>query len=368
MAVNLHRDHQRRVQWLRRHLALGLATEATVTHAPDVADGLMYRQALTALDTALSALPERAREVFEAHRIHGEPQADIAARLGVALNTVERDLIAAQDRIAAALRHWRGDKAPRGGTASMPKGRRARLASLLGLGAIGVLGASGGWHGWRYLRSLQAYALQWQAAFSTPRGQRLNQTLPDGSALTLDAQSRAEVAFAARQRGVRLLQGAAFFSVRTDAGRPFVVDAGPVTVTVLGTRFAVDIEPTGTVLVQVEAGRVRVERGGRLLTEALTAGQGLRIPAGDEAVQPTSGPAAPWREGRLHFDGTPLGEAMQRLARYSSQELRADESAASVLVSGNVEIAHAHDWLQALPAALPVRVQRQPGGMLIVRR
>lgn len=360
VAANLQLDRQRRARWLREHLDQGLATQTEATQAPDVADGLMYRQALAALDAALAALPERVREVFTAHRIHGEPQAAIAARLGVALNTVERDLIAAHDHVAAALRRWRGEKATRGGGAGAPKGRRKSLASLLGLGAIGVLGAGGAWRYWR------ERAEAWQAAFATPRGQRLNQPLPDGSTLALDAQTRVEVAFDARRRAVRLWQGAAFFAVATDPGRPFVVEAGGVTVTVLGTRFGVEMEPGDSVLVQVESGRVRVERGGQVLAEALTAGQGLRVPAGEGAARPASGPAAPWREGRLHFDATPLADAVQRLARYTSLDLRADARAASLRVSGSVEIAHAQDWLQALPAALPVRVVRLPGGGVLV--
>jgi RNA polymerase sigma factor (sigma-70 family) len=358
VAANLHLDQHRRTQWLQSHLAQTADTGAGATHAPDVADGVMYRQALAALDAALAALPARARAVFEAHRIHGECQAGISARLGVSLGTVERDLAVAGDRVEAALRRWRGDKA----LPTSAKGRRKSLASLLGLGAVGVLG----WQGWRHW---QAQALQWQAAFATPRGQRLNRALPDGSLLALDADSRAEVAFDARRRAVRLLQGAAFFEVRAEAARPFVVDAGGVTVTVLGTRFGVELDPAGGVLVQVESGRVRVERGGQVLAAALTAGQGLAVPPGAPPARAAGGPAAPWREGRLHFDATPLADAVQRLSRYSRMDLRTDARAAPLRVSGTVEIAQAHDWLQALPAALPVRLVREPdGGILLAGR
>ncbi len=356
VAANLHLDQHRRARWLQSHLAQTVDTGAGAAHVPDVADGLMYRQALAALDAALAALPARARTVFEAHRIHGECQGGIAARLDVSLGTVERDLAVAGDRVEAALRYWRGDKV----VPAAARGRRKSLASLLGLGAVAM---AGGWQGWRYW---QAQALQWQAALATPRGQRLNRALPDGSQLALDADSRAEVAFDARRRAVRLLQGAAFFAVHAEAARPFVVDAGGVTVTVLGTRFSVELDPAGDVLVQVESGRVRVERVGQLLAAALTAGQGLAVPPGGAAARATSGPVAPWRDGRLHFDATPLADAVQRLSRYSRMDLHADARAASLRVSGTVEIAHAHDWLQALPAALPVRLVRESDGSLLL--
>jgi ferric-dicitrate binding protein FerR (iron transport regulator) len=119
----------------------------------------------------------------------------------------------------------------------------------------------------------------------------------------------------------------------------------------------------------VESGRVRVERGGQVLAAALTAGQGLAVPPGAPPARAAGGPAAPWREGRLHFDATPLADAVQRLSRYSRMDLRTDARAAPLRVSGTVEIAQAHDWLQALPAALPVRLVREPdGGILLAGR
>ncbi len=354
-AAHIGLDRQRRAQWLQGHARESAATGATASHAPDVADGLMYRQALATVEAALAALPARAREAFLAHRVHGESQGVIAARLGVSLNTIERDLMAAGDRIESALRRWRGDARPEART----RGRRKSLASLLALAGVGVSGTLG-WHLWR------EHALRWQAAYATQRGRSLERPLPDGSALTLDAQSRIELAYDARRRGARLLEGAAFFAVRHDAARPFVVQARDVTVTVLGTRFGVEIEPGGAVLVQVESGRVRVERGGA--AQEIGAGEGLRIAPG-EAPRATTGPAAPWRHGRLHFDAVPLDEATARLARYARFGLRTDARAARLRISGTVEIAHAADWLQALPGVLPVRVVREgDGGMLVAGR
>lgn len=360
VAANLGQDRQRRAHWLQAHLQQGREAGAGVDHTPDVAEGLMYRQALSALDATLMAMPARVRDVFVAHRIHGEAQADIALRLGVSLNTVERDLMAAHDRVDTALRHWRGE--PRRGLGGPTQGRRKSLASLLGAAAVGVLGLVGGW------RYRQTQALHWAAALSTPQGQRLQQGLPDGSMLTLDAQTRVEMAFDARRRTVRLLRGAAFFAVSTDADRPFTVEVGALSVTVLGTRFGVDIEPAGTVLVQVESGRVRVARAAQVLAAGLTAGQGLRV-APDGRSQAVIGPAAAWRQGRVHFDAVPLGEAVERLARYAKVDLRADPRTAQLRVSGTVEIARWDDWLQALPAVLPVRVVRDSeGGVMLMAR
>ncbi|XAH24696.1 sigma-70 family RNA polymerase sigma factor [Xylophilus sp. GW821-FHT01B05] len=354
VAAHLLLDRYRRASWLQCHTQDSAASGAMASHVPDVADGLMYRQALAAVEAVLAALPQRARGAFVAHRVHGESQDAIAQRFDVSRNTVERDLILAADRIEAALQRWRGD-AP----LVQRRGRRRGLASFLALAGVTV----GGSLLWRHL---SREALRWQASL-VARGSSLSQPLPDGSMLALDVKSRIEFAYDAQRRSARLLAGAAFFDVQHDTARPFVVEAAGVTATVLGTRFGVEIEPRGAVLVQVEAGRVRVERPGTTAV-VLGVGQGLRV-LPDGQVQPANGAAASWRNGVLHFDAVPLGEAVERLARYASFELHTDPRVASLRISGTVETAHLSDWLQSLPAVLRVRVaQEEGGGVRIVAR
>ncbi|MCD4512167.1 sigma-70 family RNA polymerase sigma factor [Brucella pseudogrignonensis] len=69
--------------------------------APPVASpeaGLEARQALHALDDALSQLSPRCREIFILRRIEGLSNAEIADRYGISVNGVEK-------HIARALRH-----------------------------------------------------------------------------------------------------------------------------------------------------------------------------------------------------------------------------------------------------------------------
>jgi RNA polymerase sigma factor (sigma-70 family) len=362
LAQHLALDHQRRerLQADYRSDAAALQRGAPPL-APDVAEQVMYRQAIAVLEQTLATLPERTRAVFVAHRIHGEAQAAIAQRLGVALNTVERDLMQAGDCIADALHRWRGT-AP--AAAPPAAGRRRSLAALLGVAGMGC----GGLLAWRQWSDWRAHAVQWQASLRSGRGQLPRHTLPDGSTLQLDAQSRAEVRYLAHARQVELLAGAAFFAVARDADRPFTVQAGAVRVTVLGTRFGVELQGVqgsaqGGVLVQVESGRVRVEPGAGQPALELTAGQALRVqPGGHAEPAPGLGAAAAWRQGEIVLAGATLGEALERLARYTLQPLDASPQAARLPVSGRVRIASAHEWLAALPRALPVRLLRQGDG------
>jgi RNA polymerase sigma factor (sigma-70 family) len=348
---------------------------------PDAAEHLMYRQALLALEQALATLPERARTAFVAHRVHGEAQADIAQRLGVALNTVERDLMLAHACVEDALHRWRGTApastrttqsgATRTGTGpgaephtARPMPRRRSLAALLSVAALGCSGTLA----WQLWQTQRADAARWQAAQRSGRGQLPRYTLPDGSTLQLDALSHTSVTLTARARKVALHEGAAFFSVTHDAERPFVVEAGAVRVTVLGTRFGVERLPgTAGVLVQVESGRVQVQPGPGQAAEVLGAGEALRIaPSGLARREQALDAVAPWRRGELVFADTPLGLALERLQRYSPAALVATGAAADLPVSGLVRVAHAQAWLRALPLALPVRLQPQgDGGMRV---
>ena len=85
--------------------------------------------------------------------------------------------------------------------------------------------------------------------------------LPDGSTVTVAAGS--EINFP-RDFGVSgkrevFLEGQAFFDVQHDTSRPFIVHAGKVNVTVLGTAFNVKaFSGENDITVTVKRGRVRV--------------------------------------------------------------------------------------------------------------
>ena len=85
--------------------------------------------------------------------------------------------------------------------------------------------------------------------------------LQDSSSIVLSPGSRADV----RMKDTRNveLSGEAYFEVKRDEERPFVVQTTDVLVTVLGTAFEVSaFDTSSSVLVRVRHGRVRVEVDG----------------------------------------------------------------------------------------------------------
>lgn len=376
VAERLAIDHLRRQDHWRGELVPRLL--GGPAHAPDVAESHAYGQALRAVESALAALPERARAVFLAHRLEGAPHEALADRFGVSRKTIEREVTRAMDVAQAALQqgaapargavHAEGAGAVGGRFAPAPgaarKGRRQALGALLGLAGCGSA-ALLSWQAWR------EWMPEWQTALATPTGRTARLLLPEGSALTLDVHSAAEVRLTARRREVHLLAGGAFFAVARDAERPFVVQAGAARVIVLGTRFEVRIEADG-VRIAVESGRVRVEgaRAAGSPVLQLEAGQAARVDgAGALLAEPAPATVASWRSGWLEFDRVPLGEVVARLNRYrAGGPVRIEPAAAALPVLARVDIASGQHWLRGLPAVLPVTVDTDRDGGLTIRR
>lgn len=360
-AQNLAIDGVRRGQ--RHDVVVDALARRMPLSAPDIADQMAHRQALHAVEHALAALPRRTREAFLAHRLDGTGHDALAAQHGVSRSTIERDLQRAQGAVQLAIEHWHG----MGSGMSSPgaaSGRRRSLGALLGL--AGVLGGTSLlWGLW------QPQAPQWQAALATPRGRIARHALPDGSALTLDADSQVQVSYDGARRELRLLRGAAFFAVAHDAGRPFRVQAASTLVTVLGTRFSVELDGSAgatTVLVAVQTGRVRVQPDPAAPASlALSAGDALSVvtdQAGATSLRRGKAEAAPWRDGWLSFSHTSLGQAAERINRYRAAPVLVHPAVARLPVSGEVRIASADEWLRLLPRALPVRVLASADGAL----
>lgn len=92
-------------------------------------------------------------------------------------------------------------------------------------------------------------------------------TLPDGSTVILHRGSRLVVPehFNGPSREVTLL-GEAYFDIRSDSLKPFVINTGQLKTTVLGTAFNISAYPEQPeITVSVTRGKVKVEDGTKVL-------------------------------------------------------------------------------------------------------
>lgn len=166
-----------------------------------------------------------------------------------------------------------------------------------------------------------------QLEAATVRGQRTRVTLPDGSVVWLNAESRLSYPeqFAGGSREV-FLTGEAFFDVAPDPGRPFRVRTPRLTTQVLGTSFNVRAYGELAPEVSVSTGRVLVkapQQGGGAGKQAaellLTPNERATLDSAKQTLTKTivkSGlDYAAWRDGTLVFDQTPMREVAQTLGR-----------------------------------------------------
>ena len=113
-ARNLAVDQYRRAA-VRQHEAL----EPDELHAPEQHRPEQRYEAgrrTQALLTSIDALPPRCREAFVLHKFDGLPQAEVAQRMGVTVNMVEKHVIRAVMACRRALDALEGDRPDTPGT------------------------------------------------------------------------------------------------------------------------------------------------------------------------------------------------------------------------------------------------------------
>ncbi|MDR5170620.1 FecR family protein [Methylobacillus flagellatus] len=208
---------------------------------------------------------------------------------------------------------------------------------------------------------------------ATVIGQRADITLADDSKLTLNTDTQVEVSWHLRSRRVALHQGQALFSVAKAIYRPFTVAAGKADIKVVGTVFDVYRHPDH-VTVTVEEGKVQVtsKAASGYMRTMLTANQQATISA-DGTLQPARdvNPASSlaWREGKLVFEQTPLSQAIAEIQRYRRGLIHLQAPALGNLrFSGVFAIDNTDKLLQLLPDILPVNVEEQEDGSLLISK
>lgn len=191
--------------------------------------------------------------------------------------------------------------------------------------------------------------------------------LEDGSTAVLDAGTALAVAFDGQQRHLRLLRGQAWFQVAHEA-RPFQVEAAGGLVRDIGTAFSVSMLDT-TVTTQVSEGVVDV-RPGDGSVQRLHAGQSRVFRDGRwlQSVRLEDPEAvAPWRRGEVVIDDQSATQAIADLARYHRAPVWVlGGQGAGVRVSGLFHLRQPETAIDAVAAQAGLRVQRLPGGALVV--
>lgn len=298
---------------------------ADVHHLPDERQVLQEASEWIARLSADDVTAED-RSKFEtwrsAHPLHGRTFDDLtgtwnrfaAARPVVRAVAFGQSMNEAATRVAAET------------TLARSRWRRAAWAAM----AAGILSGVG-WFTYLHVHPMGTYV--------TAIGEHATVSLPDGSTLQLDSDSRARVDFSKGYRVVHLQRGEAFFKVAHDVKRPFWVVGAGSWVRAVGTAFNVRLGITG-MRVTVSEGTVKVGTVTPLLQDipfadawldrvpalsVLTAGHEADLHGSAVTIRPMTtaqlARAVSWRAGTLYFENQPLSEVVEMLGRYTPLHL-----------------------------------------------
>ena len=167
-----------------------------------------------------------------------------------------------------------------------------------------------------------------------PSGQKSKVFLPDGSIVWLNSESSLtyEKEFNDSVRMV-VLKGQAYFVVKKDSLKPFVVKSGSVSTTALGTEFDINAFDEENILVALTRGKVNVvadnlpENEGSMI---LDPGEGFRYQSNsDLMVQKVSidiEKVRSWKDGLLALNNESLDETITKLQRWYGVEIIINET------------------------------------------
>lgn len=173
-------------------------------------------------------------------------------------------------------------------------------------------------------RQTQLFAPAEQMEIVTAKGERTQVVFQDGTRAFLNAGSRLRypAKFGLWNRKVRL-DGEAYFDVRPNKNRPFIVEIEQAEVRVTGTSFDVRSYPDSPIAtVTLDEGRIDLIAGGR--SYSLRPSEQLRYDRASDRVTVVGLAATKrlslWKNNIIAFDKTPLEEVLKTLNRWYDKE------------------------------------------------
>lgn len=307
-------------------------------------------------DPAAQADLERWLEADPAHRAAYDDLRQLWGEIGIYRS--EPAILEMREEALGALRHRRRLRVALTGLA-------ATVALAVGVGTI--------WYQGRPGAGVSKPVPERQ--FATSVGKMQTVVLADGSTAVMDSDSAISVRVGqSGERKVRVTRGRALFEVAKLPGRTFTVEAGPVAVIALGTKFDVYHKVDGVDVDLVE-GRLRVEEAGRSADVSGPDTARLEMTAGDRLevrrdkwllARGAIGRSVDWTGGQLVFEQATIAEIVGELARYTDRRLViADSAAGSRRMSAVIRIDDPLAFLSALRAMRVVQVRQVPMGYII---
>lgn len=228
--------------------------------------------------------------------------------------------------------------------------QRRNVGGLLGILLASVLGLG--------LLNHQRPLSDWLADEVTAAGEQRELLLADRSRLRLNSRSALDIEFNPEERRLFLRSGEILVETAHGDPRPFLVETRHGTLRALGTRFLVREENQGTQLIVLQSA---VAAHPRYASEERVIAQGQQVMMNSNSLgasQAAPAAADAWMHGMLVVENVRLVDLLDRLGEYQNGHLGVDDSIAGLRISGSFPLRNLDLALAALPASLPVSVER----------
>ncbi len=246
-------------------------------------------------------------------------------------------------------------------------GKNTRAIIYKAVAAIMLIAALAGF-GTRYYTQANHGA----ATYSTALGERKLLTLADGSQIELNTNTVIEASLVGTERRIWIERGEAYFHVKHDPARPFVVVAGGRKIVDIGTEFAVR-RSADFLRVAVLEGRVGFGTVKSDFSRDLH--EGDVAVARKDGVSVSRAPLAEivnalsWRQGMLVFHHTSLADAAAEFNRYNRETLViADAAASEITINGTFPVNGVYAFSRLAHAVLGLRVEDRGQAIVISRK
>ncbi|WP_316811838.1 FecR family protein [Pedobacter heparinus] len=177
---------------------------------------------------------------------------------------------------------------------------------------------------------------------TTSRGQTYQVTLPDGTKVWLNADSKIDFPsqFTDMERRISII-GEAYFEVAKNKDKPFIVETDGQEVTVLGTHFNVSAYKGEGIKTTLLEGLVRVQsaKANHSGSVILHPNQQSTLTTGNEinvrAVDATN--IIAWKNGRFAFNSANLEAVLKEMGRWYNVDIRYPDGIPDERFTGNID-------------------------------
>ena len=228
--------------------------------------------------------------------------------------------------------------------------------------AAGFVGLAGSFSLWALTKS--------RAQASTPIGVTKAISLPDGSQLTLNTDSKVSWKFGGKGRRMWLERGEIGVVIARN-NQPCFIHAGSGIISLTEGDLNARLRDK-TLDLTVLKGDCTVTNADRK-TQRVTAGEAALAGPADTHIRPVSASdiqfTSGWREGELLFDGQTLGVAVEEYNRYLKDKIViADPELASIRLGGRFKTRDPKDFIASLQSSFDIHVSQGDGGSVILSR